>query len=269
MPELPEVETIARQLAPRVRGRRVRALELRDPLLSPAPPASLLRGRRVERVFRLGKQLLLELGRRRGRAVWLAYHLRMTGRLLWAPDARTAAEPRARLRLEGGDLLFCDVRRFGTLRLVRDLEQAAPAGLDPTGEAFTVGALRRLLAGSRQPLKPWLLRQDRLVGLGNIYAAEILFEARLDPRRQAGALSAREAARLHRATGEILGRAIANCGTTFNDFQDARGLTGSYQRYLQVYGRQGEPCPRCGATLRRITQQQRSTFYCGRCQRRR
>ena len=268
MPELPEVETVARQLAAQITGQRVRTVELLDRKLGPLSPR-LLRGRAVRRVFRLGKQVLLELRRERGAPVWLAVHLRMTGRLVWspAPEQRHDRHLRARLELERGWLLFCDARRFGTLRLLRQLELARPAGQDPTDPCFTPPRLARLLGQGKQALKVWLLRQDRLVGLGNIYASEILYHARLHPARAAGSLTRAEVGRLHSAITTVLARAIEHCGTTFSDFQTAEGLTGSYQQYLAVYARQGQPCPGCGRPVRRLVQQQRSTFYCPCCQR--
>ncbi|NJN63501.1 MAG: hypothetical protein HC882_00595 [Acidobacteria bacterium] len=123
-------------------------------------------------------------------------------------------------------------------------------------------SFNRLLRNARQPLKTWLLRQDRLVGIGNIYASEILHEAGLDPFRAGGELEPVETRRLHRALKAVLRRAIRYCGTTFSDFQDAHGVTGSYQTRLRVYGREGEPCKRCGAPIVRVSQAQRSTYYC-------
>jgi formamidopyrimidine-DNA glycosylase len=194
----------------------------------------------------------------------------MTGRLVWS-DSVKKAEPehlRARLLLDGGGgVLFYDVRRFGTIKLHRSLDEARSTGVDPLDRAFSAAGLRRLLGQSQQAIKPWLLRQDRLAGLGNIYASEILFEAGIDPMREAGSLTRDEASRLHRSMRRVLKRAIRHCGTTFSDFQDARGLTGSYQRYLKVYGREGEACSVCGGPLQRVVQQQRSTFFCPRCQR--
>ena len=267
MPELPEVETVVRQLHTLIGGRRIRSLELLDPRLD-ALPARALSGCRVARVFRVGKQVVLELARA-GASSFLVVHLRMTGRLCWQPGHRRPPRPhlRARLRLDGGELQYCDQRRFGTLRLVRSLKDITPRGLDPTSQDFTTAALAGLLAGSTQELKVWLMRQDRLVGLGNIYASEILFEARLNPLRPVGTLSAVEARRLHRAIGGVLSRAIARCGTTFSDFQDAEGLSGSYQHCLKVFRREGQPCPRCRRPITRVVQQQRSTFFCAACQR--
>lgn len=267
MPELPEVETVARQLAAQITGQRVRTVELLDRKLGPLSPR-LLRGRAVRRVFRLGKQVLLELRRERGAPVWLAVHLRMTGRLVWspAPEQRHDRHLRARLELERGWLLFCDARRFGTLRLLRQLELARPAGQDPTDPCFTPPRLARLLGQGKQALKVWLLRQDRLVGIGNIYASEILFAAGIDPRREARSLDDDEFRRVHRATRRILRRAIENCGTTFSDFQDARGVEGGYRKYLAVYARDGEGCRRCGGNVEKLVQQQRTTFFCAGCQ---
>lgn len=274
MPELPEVETVARQLAPLIAGRRIERIELFDARLG-RPPLRQLYGSTIGRVFRSGKEVVIEA---RGepadehgspRSRWLSVHLRMTGRLIWragrARDARRHL--RARFRVDGGAVLFYDPRRFGTLRLHQCAEQTAPPGLDPMSPGFSVEALGELLASSAQPLKSWLLRQDRLVGLGNIYASEILFAARLHPEKLAGSLSRRQVVRLHRATIDVLEAAIAACGTTFSDFQTAQGLTGSYQRFLAVYGRDGQPCPRCGAAVRRRVQAQRATFWCPRCQR--
>ncbi len=269
MPELPEVETVARQLAPHLTGRTVRRLRILDPLLRDGrvPP---LAGRTVERVDRSGKQVRLRLSPRPGQAdpVWVLVHLRMTGRLLWLdePGRPTVQHLRASLTFDRGILLFADTRRFGTLRFARSEAATLPEGVEPLSDAFTRVLLGRMLAGSKTPLKPWLLRQDRIVGLGNIYASEILHEARLSPLRVSGSLKPHETGRLHRAVRRVLRRAIEHCGTTFSDFQDARGLEGAYQRYLRVYDRPGERCRRCRGTIDRLVQQQRSTFYCPVCQ---
>ncbi len=270
MPELPEVETVARQLAPAVAGRRIERFSILDELLrkQPTPP---LRGRTIVSVFRLGKQVAFELGPRPSRDVdplWLLVHLRMTGRLIAEPEGGRGRPPhlRALFTLDRGRLLFIDTRRFGTFCWVRDLEEGRPAGVDPVSPEFTPERLDALIEGSPSPIKPWLLRQDRIVGLGNIYASEILHVCRVSPHRAAGSLKRRERRALHRATVEVLERAIENCGTTFSDFQDARGVEGSYQQFLAVYGREGERCKRCRGTVEKIVQQQRSTFWCPRCQ---
>ena len=164
-------------------------------------------------------------------------------------------------------LTFNDPRRFGTIAVTRRLGDLRPAGVEPLSDRFTATCLRDLLGASRQPLKNFLLRQDRVVGLGNIYASEILHASRLHPARPAGSLTDAEVGRLHRATRRVLRAAIDCCGTTFSDFQDARGVSGGFQEFLQVYGRAGAPCRRCGGTVERTVQGGRSTFACDRCQR--
>jgi formamidopyrimidine-DNA glycosylase len=271
MPELPEVETVARQLAPHVTGRTVLGLRLFDPRLRGGRTPRLA-GRRIVSVTRAGKRVLFELSPRPGGrdALWLAVHLRMTGRLLWSDNGRPplAAHVRARLRLTGGDVWFDDARRFGTFDWHAAASDVVPRGaVDPLSRALTPRRLGALAAGSRQGLKAWLLRQDRLVGLGNIYASEILHAAGLSPFREAGSLDAGERGRLVREMRRILRRAIRASGTTISDYQDARGGEGSFQNFLRVYDRAAEPCRRCGAPIVRTVQQQRSTYHCPRCQR--
>ena len=263
MPELPEVETICRQLDPVLRGRRLESIELLDPKLE-LPGSADLAGCSVRRVERLGKRVGLEF---QGGS-WLTIHLRMTGRLLWLADdaERPTDHVRALLRFAGGELVFHDVRRFGTLELHPTRAAAEPTGLDPLGADFTVARLGETLADSRQQIKVWLLRQDRLVGLGNIYAAEILFDARISPHKPAGELSGAEIARLHASTVKILTEAVRPRGTSLSDYRDAGNTRGGFQEQLRVYGRAEEHCPRCGAEIVRCIQCQRSTFYCPHCQ---
>jgi formamidopyrimidine-DNA glycosylase len=269
MPELPEVETVARQLAPALVGRRVRRFEILDPLLRGKARVPSLAGRAIREVSRSGKRVLVEFTGRAegGEPLWLAIHLRMTGRLLWcARSAEAVSHVRARWTFDRGALIFADTRRFGTFSWYQKREAAEPPGLDPLATGTTPRALGRLLGKSSQCLKAWLLRQDRLTGLGNIYASEILFHARLSPFRAAGSLGPEEHRRLHAAMRRVLERAIANCGTTFSDFQDARGFEGQNQRFLAVYERGGERCRRCRVPVERVVQQQRSTYYCPACQ---
>jgi formamidopyrimidine-DNA glycosylase len=268
VPELPEVETVARQLDPLVVGRRIRRVEILDEKLDGLDTGALV-GCRIARVRRVGKQVVFDLLPPRARRVhrYLVVHLRMTGRLLWYGQ-RTDELPRRRavLELDRGLVVFSDTRRFGTLTLCHDEGELTPVGHEPLSSELTAGRLAALLDGARQEIKAWLLRQDRLVGLGNIYASEILHAAGIDPRRQAATLSRAEIGRLLRATRRILAQAIEHCGTTFSDFQDARGETGGFVRFLKVYRHEGERCRRCGDTIARIVQQQRSTFFCPGCQ---
>ena len=278
MPELPEVETVARQLAPMIETARIESVRLFDPKLT-LPGKRTLKGRRIARVFRSGKQVALELASDDGRtpSLWLAVHLRMTGRLIFRENGETLGPAssarfgrkhlRASFGLDRGRLLFYDVRRFGTVKLFDSLTEMEPAGLDPLERRCTARTVGAMLARANQEIKPWLLRQDRLVGLGNIYASEILYAAGLHPRKRAAALSFREAERLTKETRRILRKAIRFCGTTFSDFQDARGRSGGFVKYLEVYGKRNEPCRRCGTPIEKIAQQGRSTFFCPSCQR--
>lgn len=275
MPELPEVETVARQLRRAICGRTVTRVEVLDKLLGLRPrDVAPLAGRAIDDVKRIGKQVVLALGPNgdaRRPAMFVAVHLRMTGRLIVTEtpplDAKGKDHTRARFQLDEGSLLFSDVRRFGTIKLATDEAALDPGALDPMSRAFTPARLAELIDGAATPLKVWLLRQDRLVGIGNIYASEICYIAGLKPARAAGSLKPAQIESLHTATRAVLKAAIAACGTTFSDFQDAYGVTGSYQNYLRVYGREGEPCGRCGKTIKRTVQAQRSTFHCPGCQR--
>ncbi len=270
MPELPEVETVARQLAQLIVGREVRSLSILDPRLRNGPMPRL-RGRRIDEVARSGKRVLVRFSGATSPTdpLWLAVHLRMTGRLIWLGDSPRVerAHLRARFALDRGTLLFYDTRRFGTFEWFRSAEEARPSGIDPMTDQLSAVRLRALYGTSLQSIKTWLLRQDRLVGLGNIYASEILHAARISPRRAARTLGAEESNRLRRAMRKILERAIRACGTTVSDFQDSRGEIGSYQRFLAVYDREGRPCRRCRGRVVREVQQQRSTFWCPGCQR--
>jgi formamidopyrimidine-DNA glycosylase len=204
----------------------------------------------------------------------LLAHLGMSGRFLFADDG--APRPRhthAVFALEGGgELRYVDARRFGVLRAYRVDEIArapelAALGPDPLSPAFTVEELARALAASRGvAVKNLLLDQKRVAGLGNIYASEVLFQARISPRRRADRVRGARVAELHQAIRTVLVASVERRGTTFRDYVDADGEGGDNQAHLAVYGRAGEPCVRCGAAVRRLVQGARSTFYCPRCQ---
>lgn len=268
MPELPEVETVASQLAPLIVGQTIDEVHIVDDKLDFCGLAQLCQ-KRIVNVYRLGKQVVFDLagGRRKEPDLHLGVHLRMTGRLFYHPlEAPLPHHVRSWFRLTRGKLVFSDVRRFGTMRVEQTRNAFAPLGIDPTSDQFSVPRLRKLLSEAAQEIKVWLLRQDRLVGLGNIYASEILFAARIHPRRIARSLSRDEIRRLHRQTKRVLKRAIACAGTTFSDFQDTKGQSGGFARFLKVYGREHEPCRCCRHPLERITQQGRATFFCPVCQ---
>ena len=268
MPELPEVETVARQIAASARGRVVTRLVVSDPRIKlTRREIAQVAGRRITTVKRFGKQVAFELDDAGAPALWLLVHLRMTGRLIWHPaESDSTGSSRAILHLDSGAISFRDTRRFGTLELVPSLVDRRSWEVDPIEDSFTSADLLKLLSGARQEIKAWLLRQDRLVGLGNIYASEVLYRAGIHPQRQADSLTRAEAQRLTRAIRTVLQLAIKHCGTTFSDFQDSRGEVGGYGRFLRVYQRSGQPCPACGSPIERIVQQQRSTFFCPLCQ---
>ena len=268
MPELPEVETVRRTLAPRVAGRTITEVSFLWPrtcLGDARATEARLAGQRIERVERHGKYLLFRL-RRDGRGSLLVVHLRMTGKLLVnrAPGAHT----RARMTLDdGAEVVFQDARKFGRWQWSERLP-ARLAALGPEPLEIGSGEFAARLRSRGARLKALLLDQQFLRGVGNIYADEALFRARLHPLRPARGVGPRKARGLHEAVQSVLRGAIAAGGASIRDYRDGRGAEGAFQRELLVYGRDGQPCPACGARLRRILVAQRSTHYCPRCQRR-
>ncbi|HXN39141.1 MAG TPA: bifunctional DNA-formamidopyrimidine glycosylase/DNA-(apurinic or apyrimidinic site) lyase [Solirubrobacteraceae bacterium] len=271
MPELPEVETIRRQLAPLVEGRTLREVEILDPRwsrpLAPAQLAAALTGRRVKRLGRRGKYLLWTLAG----DVYLAQHLRMTGSVLADPDPEPA-HTRVRILLSRGRrLAIVDPRRFGTGELLLGSDAmesffAARLGLEPFDERFTAEHLRTLARGSTAPIKALLLDQRKVAGVGNIYADEALFRAGIHPRRPAGRLTGAQHSRLREAVVEALQAGIDARGATIDDFRHVDGVRGSFQDQFLVYGRAGEPCARCGAPVVKMVVAGRGTYVCERCQ---
>jgi formamidopyrimidine-DNA glycosylase len=272
MPELPEVETIRRQLAPALTGRRLERLEVLDPRwCDPAPPEALedtVRGRTIERLGRRGKYLIVSLEE----DVHLAMHLRMTGNLLLTTAAADPPHLRAHMTLDSGDrVLFVDVRRFGTgvVLLGSDsLEDyfSARLGVEPLSPDFTPDALRALAKGRRAPVKAFLLSQERIAGVGNIYADEALFRARIHPLRPVGRLHRAQIEALRDAVVASLEAGIDARGATIDDFRNADGARGSFQDRFLVHTREGERCPRCGNPIRKLRAAGRATYVCERCQ---
>lgn len=276
MPELPEVETVRRMLAACVPGRRIARASvsrhrLRSASLARLPAA--LEGRAFGVPRRTGKFLFLDLDD--GRT--LLSHLGMSGRWLFWPDESSAdaSLPHVHLRLAltgGGALWYQDIRRFGMLRVVPTAALARDPsvrllGPDPLAAPPTGASLRALAKGARVAVKNFLLDQRRIAGLGNIYVSEVLFRAAVDPRRRAGALALPEWERVAREIPPVLEESIARMGTTFSTFRTVWNEPGEYGEQLLVYDRAGEPCRRCGATVRRIVQGGRATFFCPACQR--
>jgi formamidopyrimidine-DNA glycosylase len=276
MPELPEVEVTRRSVSA-LTGAQLRALELGKPLRWPLgiDPVELT-GCVAGEFLRRGKYLWLPLTRPDGRSAGgLLWHLGMSGSLAWLPRAGPPGKhDHVDLLTDRGVLRLTDPRRFGAVVWSPALDQAPAArllaglGAEPFDERFTAADFHHALQQRRCAVKQALLAGDIVVGAGNIYASDALFEAGIDPRTPCDRIGPVRAARLLAAVRRVLGEAIAAGGSTLRDFKDAHGSVGQYQGQARVYGRAGEACPRCGATIRRIVQGQRATYFCPGCQRR-
>jgi formamidopyrimidine-DNA glycosylase len=274
VPELPEVETIRSRLAPGLTGRTLDRVVIVDPRLTrPEPPelvAAALEGERVADVRRRGKYLVVvfESGRH------LLVHLRMTGNVLHpAPEGREDdPHVRAVVRLDdGSDVIYRDVRRFGTWDLLEPGEldgyfAARRLGIEPLGRGFTTAALARALAGRKAPVKAALLDQRAAAGVGNIYADEALWYARINPLTPAGELDDEQVATLRGGVRKALRLGIRRQGATLRDYRGADGRLGRMQDEFRVYGREGEPCERCGTPIAKTRVAGRGTWYCPACQ---
>jgi formamidopyrimidine-DNA glycosylase len=273
MPELPEVETIRRQLAPHLEGRTLLDVEILDPRWTrPDPPEAIeheLRGRVVEQVGRAGKYLVWRLTG----PVFLLIHLRMTGALLFDPPADP---PHTRVRFtldEGHRLIYNDPRRFGTGHLVgdqlaRDAYLGERLGIEPLTPQFTTDHLRQMARGRTAPVKSFVLDQRRIAGVGNIYADEALHRAGIHPLRPAGSLTRPQLDALREAIEHVLNAGIDAKGATIDDFRHVDGAQGSFQDLFQVHQREGEPCPVCGREIRKMVVGGRGTYVCEHCQKR-
>ena len=270
MPELPEVETIARGLSRAVVGKTIDEAKVFLPKVVLPDPATFRAGVAGEHICTVG---------RRGKFVVftfasgtrVAVHLRMTGRLLIrrADDNGTYPYENVRWLFSDGSLLsFADIRQFGRMRLI---EPGQPwdeiLGLEPLSRRFTRDRFSELLQGRTTPIKAFLLDQRRIAGIGNIYACEALWEARIRPTRAAGSLSRERRERLHAALQSVLRRAITMGGTSVDDYVNADGERGGFQNELSIYGQDGEACPRCSAAIVRTVIAQRRTWWCRSCQR--
>ena len=273
MPELPEVETVRRGLEPALVGRRFDHVDIYDARLvrpyDPAEVAAELSGERVASVGRRGKYLIV--GFETGRV--LLIHLRMTGSLRHAHRGSLQDDPhrRAVVSLDNdSDVAYRDVRRFGTWLLLEPGEVEPyldeRVGPEPLEATFTAALLRERLANRRAPLKSALLDQRAVAGLGNIYVDESLWRARIHPLRPASSLDRNELRRLHRAIRTTLEHGIARQGSTLRDYRAPDGASGSMQDEFRVYGREGEPCDRCGTAIAKTRLAGRGTWFCPRCQ---
>src|SRR3954451_6142124 len=254
MPELPEVETIRRHLAPHVEGRVLEELDVEDPRwcepLALGELRDAVEGRVVERLGRRGKYLVWELSDE----VYLLVHLRMTGTLLLDP-APGVLYRRVRFVLgDGHELAFCDPRRFGTGQLVLGQEGldaffATRVGIEPLGPELTGAALRALARGRRAPVKAFLLDQRRVAGVGNIYADEALFHVRIHPLRPAGSLKRAQYEELAETVRDALPAGLAAGGATIDDFRNTEGVAGAFQNEFRIHLREGEPCLNCATPV--------------------
>ena len=271
MPELPEVETVCRQLEPELEGRRIERLEVYDPRwCRPTPPAELeaaVAGRTIEGLGRRGKYLLLGLDD--GRT--LVMHLRMTGNLVLVEGEDKLNHLRARFVLDDGrELWFTDPRRFGEALLLDDAELdahfAPRLGVEPLSGEFTAERLGEIAAGRRAPLKSFLLDQKGIAGIGNIYADEALFRARLHPLSPAESMKPEHLQALREGIVAALEAGLDGGGASIDDYRDGRGEKGRMQDEFLVHTCEGQPCPRCDGTVERIVVSGRSTYFCPGCQ---
>jgi formamidopyrimidine-DNA glycosylase len=278
MPELPEVEAVARTLRPLVERRRIRCVHALHAIAtkpqSPSHLARMAEGQRIRSVQRKGKYLWLQLERG-----IVTLHFKLDGQLLWFSNAKKMFEVANQeesgvhvdvaFELDKGVLGFADGRHFGRV-LVYESEESCPAlarlGVDSVSSDFTPAHFAELLTRSRRPLKEFLLDQTRVAGIGNIYSCESLWHAKLDPRRRANSLSPAEARRLHKAIVSVLARALECCLHPPPDFRDAEWWFQGLEKILRVYDREEKPCRRCGHSIKRIAQGGRSTYFCAHCQ---
>src|SRR6266478_6441265 len=268
MPELPEVEHVVRALRRVIVGRRIIAIEIRLPkLILPSSSSVFNRKLKGSTIIRVG---------RRGKLV-LVVHLRMTGKFLYlTADDALPKHAHAIFYLENDRrLVFCDQRKFGVMKLVKRTALSTTKGIselapEPFGEDFSPAYLKTTLARSRRTLKTLLLDQTKVLGLGNIYAAEALFRAGVSPFKEAASLSSKRVARLHQAILDVLSDAISDSSTSRVNLEQANGFSygEAFERFWQVYEREGEACVNCGGRIRRIAQGGRSTYWCPKCQRR-
>ena len=277
MPELPEVEHVVRALRRAIVGRQIVASQIKLPkLITPLKPAQFnrkIKGVRIEAINRRGKFILIELNSDRV----LAVHLRMTGKFLYLnAEDDLPKHSHAIFYLDNERrLIFRDQRQFGVMKLVARAGLAKTKGIrelapEPLSDDFSPTYLREILARSRRSLKTLLLDQTKVLGLGNIYAAEALFRAGINPFKVGAQLSSPRVKRLHQAIREVLSDAITDSSTSRINLEHPSGFSygEAFERFWQVYEREGEPCFKCGARIRRIAHGGRSTYWCPRCQRR-
>ena len=275
MPELPEVETIIRQLKPHILKKKIVKVEIFRPkqwkTITPQNAITLLTNNTFEKITRRAKFIIFELkdGFR------LIIHLRMSGKLIWS-DSWAPIDKYTRSIFcfeDKSSIQFNDTRALGTLEIISPGTQPAclkKLGIEPLNDEYKIDALNRLLAKSKLEIKDFLMNQKNIVGIGNIYASEILFRCRIHPKRITNSFNSVEIKKLFQTIPQLLNTAIANMGTTIgnnvSDYRSAYNIEGDFQQFLQVYGRKDEPCYNCGGMIIRIVQKGRSSFLCENCQ---
>ncbi|MDD5128113.1 MAG: DNA-formamidopyrimidine glycosylase [Candidatus Omnitrophica bacterium] len=271
MPELPEVETIKRDMQKVILGRKITGVYVHKPVVirepSPAAFKKSLQGLTIKNILRRGKLLILELSN----GSFLTIHLKMTGQLVLSQNLRNSGgsgNSRVTFQLSGGKTLnFNDQRLFGELRLVDSWKKIKfIQGLGPEPFDLTYGGFQDMLSEKKTRIKPLLMDQSFISGIGNIYAAEILFRARIDPDRPAQSLSEKEKQALYKAIKEVLKSAIKHGGSSIDDYVQLSGKRGDYVKFHRVYGRQGQPCFVCNSIIKKNTQGGRGTYFCPKCQ---
>lgn len=267
MPELPEVETIRRQLLPLYRGKTFQKVLVKSPVLLQNCDADFfsnaLSGQKLNNLGRVGKFLILECD-----ACYPVFHLGMSG--IFLKDKSESKYPQhihVEMQFDDGAMLyFQDMRKFGKIWLYKDYPELPTLGLDPINEELTIAQLAAFLEGRNTSIKQFLMNQKPIAGIGNIYASEILFDAAILPQRKADSLMDAEITRLHTAIHKILHAAIDRFGTTYDAYRTVNGESGRNQHFLKVYQRAGQPCVSCGSGILKKVMGNRSTFFCNNCQ---
>ncbi len=265
MPELPEVETIKRDLEKVILGKKITKVCVHNPKVIREPAVAGfkkgLEGATIKNILRRAKLLILELSNGKS----LAIHLKMTGQLVYPGGGKNS---RVAFHLSGGKILdFNDQRLFAELRLLDDWHSLKfIQGLGPEPAELSLQQFKEMLSKKKTAIKPLLLDQTFISGIGNLYAAEILFQAKINPLRRANELSDKEKELLFKAINDILNAAILHAGSSVDDYVRVSGEKGGYVKYHKVYGREGKPCLVCKAIIKRISQGGRGTYFCPKCQ---
>ena len=272
MPELPEVEIIKNSLAEKTKGKRILYVEIYNEKMVQHPNKNTLEnevlGRKIESVDRRGKYIIINLSGER----YLVLHLRMTGQIVVKDKKENDKYLRARFKLSGENYMdFCDKRKFATIAFLDKKElnswkSISELGPEPLSKEFTFNYLKKSLLKSKRPIKTLILNQKVIAGLGNIYADEALFKAKLNPCKTSRELTIHEMSALFFAIKMVLNEGIKFNGTSFSDYIDANGQSGRYQEKLNVYQQNGKECVDCGTEIKKIKLSGRGTFFCPRCQ---